>query len=72
METILKIRWISDLPKIVGFRLHSDSDLNSNTSLLFPNQLHSAHMMVYGHYGDTCVGEIVILNVIEQVFCYYN
>jgi len=32
-EMILKIRWISDLPKIVGFQQHSNSDSNSDTSL---------------------------------------
>jgi len=35
VETILKIHRISDLPKIVGFRQHSDSDSNSDTSLLY-------------------------------------
>jgi len=29
----LKIRWISDLQKIVGIRQHSDSDLNSITAM---------------------------------------
>ena len=33
METILKILWILDLPKIVGFQQHLDSDSNSVTSL---------------------------------------
>jgi len=32
-ETILKINQILDLPEIVGFRQHSDSDSNSDTSL---------------------------------------
>jgi len=30
---ILKIRWISYLPKIIGFQQHLDLDSNSDTSL---------------------------------------